>query len=108
MEGAEVTLLGARAEAGGGVVYQTVRLRRAGGGNASDRGGADEERRPAPGTGAEAFVAATTPLVLLVLGVIGLAFQALNVRRPPPGAMQMVDGEAVAMPHSLPRLQSSA
>ena len=57
-----------------------------------------------PGTGVEAFFAACIPLILLVLGVITLLVnRALTApeRRPPPGAMQIVDGELPSIPASL-------
>mmetsp|Transcript_28707 Transcript_28707/g.77787 ORF Transcript_28707/g.77787 Transcript_28707/m.77787 type:complete len:114 (-) Transcript_28707:162-503(-) len=110
MNASEVTLLAARTASAGEVVYQTLVLRRAGAagpasGNRTALQSADDAR-PEPGTGVEAFVAATTPLVLLLLGVTGLSIQALTRERPPPpGSMQMVDEGTPAVAHTSPRLE---
>jgi hypothetical protein len=101
MNASEVTLLAARTASAGEVVYQTLVLRRAGAagpasGNRTALQSADDAR-PEPGTGVEAFVAATTP---------GLSIQALTRERsPPPGSMQMVDEGTPAVAHTSPRLE---
>lgn len=106
----EVTILAARTGSSGVIIYEPLLLRRAGAGGPTSGNVSETTRihqRPAPGTGTEAFVAASTPLILLLLGVAGLLFNALSERQPPPGAVQIVDRLASVIPHMSPRLGAS-
>ena len=122
MDVANVTLLGARVshDAADAIVYQVMMLQRAGpegpsNGTVMDSWATEGQpltpSRPDPGTGLEAFFTASIPLILLAIGVIGLLVNhALTApeRRPPHGAVQIVDGEVTPVPHTLHTHQSPA